>query len=266
MPGIIKLSSPATSEFWEIGILHEDEWLLVVNKPAGLLTSPDRYDPNRPNLMKLLHRDIERQASWARERNLSYLMNAHRLDFETSGIIVLAKSKEVLVKLVNLFGTEKPVKTYIAFVHGAPMQDQFTVDVRLAPDPRRLGLMRPDPKKGKKSKTDFEVTTRFRGYAQLLCRPRTGRTHQIRVHLKSVNLPIVGDTQYGGGPLLLSRIKRAYKPKKDGVEKPLIGRVALHAIELRLPHPMTGNDLTVTAPWPKDLQVALRYLKQFAGL
>jgi len=100
----IKLSSQATRDFWEIPILYEDEHLLALDKPSGLLTSPDRDDPNRPNLMKLLHAGIADGKTWAKERGLAYLMNAHRLDVETSGIILLAKSKPVLVELANLFG------------------------------------------------------------------------------------------------------------------------------------------------------------------
>jgi len=109
MSQTIKLSSPATREFWEIPVLYEDESLLALDKPSRLLTSPDRYDAERPNLMKLLHASIERGTPWAKERGLTYLMNAHRLDFETSGIILLAKTKPVLVALANLFGTEKPL-------------------------------------------------------------------------------------------------------------------------------------------------------------
>src|SRR5690606_11741961 len=81
---ILKLSSPATREYWEIGVLYEDADLLAIDKPSGLLTSPDRYDPSRPNLMRLLHDHIRRGVPWAVERGLSYLANAHRLDFETS--------------------------------------------------------------------------------------------------------------------------------------------------------------------------------------
>src|SRR3954449_9646975 len=117
----IKLSSPATHEFWEIPVLFEDEHLLALDKPSRLLTSPDRYDPERPNLMKLLHAGITAGKPWARERGLNYLMNAHRLDFETSGVILLAKSKPVLVQLANLFGSEKPAKKYGALVQGSPL-------------------------------------------------------------------------------------------------------------------------------------------------
>src|SRR3954452_14673541 len=110
---IIKLSSPATNEFWEINVVFEDAHLLAVDKPSGLLTSPDRYDPQRPNLMKLLHAGIAEGKPWARERGLEYLMNAHRLDFETSGILLLAKNKPALVKLADQFGSEKPAKHYV---------------------------------------------------------------------------------------------------------------------------------------------------------
>ena len=93
MGSVIKLSSPGTQEYWEIPVLYEDQDLLAVEKPSRLLTSPDRYDSQRPNLMKLLHAGIAEVKPWARERQLIYLMNAHRLDFETSGIILLAKNK-----------------------------------------------------------------------------------------------------------------------------------------------------------------------------
>ncbi|HEV8543721.1 MAG TPA: pseudouridine synthase, partial [Verrucomicrobiae bacterium] len=122
----IKLSSPETEEFWKIPVLYEDEALFALDKPARLLTSPDRYDPNRPNLMRLLHRDIDRDAPWAKERNLTYLANAHRLDFETSGVLLLAKTKPALIALANEFGTSKPEKQYIALVAGTPSEDSFS--------------------------------------------------------------------------------------------------------------------------------------------
>ena len=277
MSAVIKLSSPiprlrgdeATPPapprgFWEIPVLFEDEHLLALDKPAGLLTSPDRYDPNRPNLMKLLHAAIAVGKPWARERNLTYLANAHRLDFETSGVILLAKNKPALVALANLFGSEKPHKKYLALVRGAPAEDKFTVDAPLAPHPVKIGLMRVDPKNGKKSKTEFEVLEKFSGWTLVAGRPLTGRTHQIRVHLRHVDLPIVGDELYGGKPLWLSRLKRDYRLKPGREERPLISRVALHAEELALPHPATGEMLHIKSEWPKDLRVAVKYLRQFS--
>src|SRR5579862_7856901 len=142
MSEVIKLSSPATREFWEIPVLFEDGHLLALDKPARLLTSPDRYDPNRPNLMKLLHAGIERGTHWAKSRGLTYLMNAHRLDFETSGVILLAKTKPVLVALANLFGSEQPAKTYVALVHGTPVNPAWEVNAKLGPHPVKIGLIR----------------------------------------------------------------------------------------------------------------------------
>jgi RluA family pseudouridine synthase len=264
---IIKLSSPATHEFWEIPVLYEDEHLLALDKPAGLLTSPDRYDPLRPNLMKLLHAAIAAGKSWAQERHLNYLSNAHRLDFETSGVILLAKNKPALVALADLFGSEKPAKKYLALARGEAPQDKFEVDARLAPHPVKIGLMRVDPKNGKRSKTNFEVLENFPlfGYVLLRCELLTGRTHQIRVHAAHAGLKIIGDELYGGKPLWLSRLKKDYRLKPGREERPLISRVALHAEELRLLHPVTGENLVITAPWPKDLKVAVKYLRQYSA-
>jgi RluA family pseudouridine synthase len=260
----IKLSAPVTREFWEIPVLFEDDHLLALDKPAGLLSSPDRYDPQRPNLMKLLHTAIAAGKPWARERGLDYLMNAHRLDFETGGVILLAKNKPTLIALANLFGSEKPLKKYVALAHGSPQEDPFEIDAKLAPHPLKIGLMRVDAKNGKKSRTRFQVLEQFSGYTLLKCEPLTSRTHQIRAHLRHAGLPIIGDELYGGKKLWLSRLKPDYRLKPGREERPLISRVALHAEELSLPHPVTGQTVTITAPWPKDLQVALKYLRQFA--
>ena len=264
MSAVIKLSSRATREFWEIPVLFEDEHLLALDKPAGLLISPDRYDPQRPNLMKLLHTAIADGKPWARERNLTYLANAHRLDFETSGVILLAKNKPALIALADLFGSEKPLKKYVALVRGTPAAETFEVDDRLAPHPMKTGLMHVEPNNGMKAKTVFEVLEEFSGWTLLRCVPLPGRTHQIRVHLRHADLPVVGDELYGGKPLWLSRLKRDFRLKPGHEERPLISRAALHAEELSLPHPVTGEMLAITAPWPKDLKVAVKYLRQFA--
>lgn len=265
MNDVIKLSSPATREFWEIPVLLEDEHLLALNKPPGLLISPDRSDATRPNLMKLLHAGIAEAKPWAARRGLNYLMNAHRLDFDTSGVILLAKSKPVLVALANLFGVEKPENTYIALAQGSPPQDSFEVDAGLSPHPTRLGQMRVDDRNGKRSRTLFQVRERFQRHTLLECRPLTGRTHQIRVHLRHAGFPIVGDRLYHGRHLLLSSLKPNFSLKPGKEERPLIATTALHAESLALVHPVTGLNVKATAPWPKDLEVALKYLRRYAG-
>lgn len=264
MNSFLKLSSPATSEFWEIPVLFEDAHLLALAKPAGLLTSPDRYDPQRPNLMKLLHADIARGARWAVERQITYLANAHRLDFETSGVLLLARDKPGLIALADQFGSEKPAALYCALVHGAPDEERFEIDAKLALHPVQTGLMRVDEKRGKRSLTRFEVRERFNGYTLMNCWPATSRIHQVRVHLRHARLPLVADTLYGGQPLLLSRLKQGYRLKPGHTERPLLSRVALHVEQLTVAHPATDSPVTIFAPWPKDLTVALKYLRRYA--
>jgi RluA family pseudouridine synthase len=237
----------------------------VLDKPAGLLTAPDRNEPARPNLMGLLHDAIAAGKSWVTERGLTYLNHAHRLDAETSGVILLAKSKPVLVALANQFGTDQPQAKYVALARGVPRAEQFEVEAKIAPHPLTPGLMRVDSRSGKRSKTLVSVVESFRDYVWLTCRPVTNRTHQIRVHLRHTGLPIVGDTLYDGKPLLLSRLKRDYRLKPGRTERPLLERVALHAEELSLVHPITGVTVTFTAPLPKDLRVALKYLREHGG-
>jgi 23S rRNA pseudouridine1911/1915/1917 synthase len=265
MNPVIKLSSAATNEFWEIPILFEDEHLLALDKPAGLLTSPDRYDPQRPSLINLLHAGIAQDKSWARQRGLTYLINAHRPDFETTGVLLLAKSKVILIALANLFSAGKADRTYVTLVHGSPGQGRFEVAARLAPHPVRPGVMRVDEKRGKRSQTVFEVLEQFSGYTLMKCRLLTERAHQIRVHLRRTGLPVVGDALYGGSPLLLSRLKSGYRLKPDRVERPLISNAVLHAEQFSLPHPITGATVTVAAPWPRDLNVAVKYLRRYAA-
>ena len=261
----IKLSAPETEEFWKVPVLYEDEDLFAVDKPARLLTSPDRYDANRPNLMKILHRDIERGAPWVAERKLTYLSNAHRLDFETSGVLLLAKNKAALVALADEFGGTRAKKSYVALVQGTPADDTFTSEAKLAQHPIKIGLMRVDPKRGKKSQTNFVVLEKFVGFTLIRCEPLTGRTHQIRIHLSHLGLPIVADELYGGSPLLLSQLKRDYQPSRDGREHPLMGRVALHAEKLTVRHPSTGAAITIDSPWPREFEVSLKYLRKFAA-
>ena len=266
MSDVIKLSAPATREFWEVPILFEDEHLLTLSKPAGLLTSPDRYNPERPNLIALLHRDIERGATWAKHRPaLTYLMNAHRLDSDTTGVLLLAKNKSALIALANQFGSEKPLKTYVALVRGSMQQETFEVSAKISPHPVKVGSMRIDEANGKRSRTEFTVRERFKGFSLLECRPLTARTHQIRVHLQYLGLPILGDNVYGGPQLLLSSLKKDYHLKPKKVERPLISTLALHAEKLVLAHPVTGNEIPIEAPWPKDFKVAVKYLRLHAS-
>lgn len=262
----VKLSAPETGQFWEVPVLWEDDAMLALNKPAGLLVSPDRCDPARPSLMKLLHRGIERGAPWAKERGLAWLMNAHRLDADTTGVILLVKTKPALVALANQFGAAKPHLTCVALARGSKTEDTFATDARLAPHPLQTGVLRAGVKTGKAARTEFTVRERFPAAGCLLleCRPFSGRADQIRVHLKHLRLPIIGDAIYGGPPLLLSSLKPSYRLKPGQTERPLICDAALHCEQIHIAHPVTGVETKITAPWPKDLAVAVKYLRRYA--
>ena len=264
MTSHIKLSSPATREFWEIPVLYEDEHLLALDKPGGLLTSAVPDQPDRPSLIQLLHAGIAENKSWSKERGLSYLLNAHGLDAEASGVILLAKSKPTLGRLLDFFGVERPSRRYVALAQGERPESLFEVKAKLAPHPTIPGQMRIDSKGGKRSLTAFETVEQFFRYTLLKCVPLIDRPHQIRAHLRHARMPVVGDQSYGGRPLLLSRLKPNYRLKGKAVERPLIDRAALHAEQLDLVHPLTGQPVSIVAPWPKDLTVAVKYLRKYA--
>lgn len=266
MSSTIKLSSPATKEFWEIPVLFEDEHLLALDKPPGLLTSPDRAEPARPSLMGLLHAGIAEGKPWAVARALSYLALTHRLDSEASGVLLLAKNKASFISLANQFGADQPVKTFVLILPGTPPSPEWEVKIAIAPHPGQPGLMRADSRTGKQAHTRFAVREQFRGYTLVQAQPLTSRPHQVRVHLQHWGLSISADTLYGGKPLLLSRLKPGYRLKPGKTERPLLAHAALHAERLEVVHPVTAQPLVITAECPKDFAVALKFLRRHAAL
>ncbi len=232
-------------------VIYEDETLLAFDKPAGLAVTPDPRDPAAPNLLALV-----------RSRFGPGIANVHRLDADASGVLVCARTKAALDALSGQFQAKTAARTYHALVEGAPAEDEFTIERALREDTGRPGRMCPADKGGKPGVTRFRVLERFRGFAWLACEPLTGRPHQIRVHLAAAGSPILNDSLYGtDNRLLLSRFKRGYKGRAE--ERPLVSRLALHASELIVRHPATGAPVTLRAPLPKDIAVALKYLRRF---
>lgn len=260
----IKLSSRETRQFWEIPVLYEDDCLLALDKPARLLAVPDPGQPDQPSLLGLLRRDIARGAPWARERRIVSLAAAHRLDGEASGVLLLARTRQTLLRMAHQWGAGKPIQRCAAIVHGAPAEERFRIEARLARHPVHPGHVRVDPRRGKPAQTDFAVVERFQNFALLDCFPLTHQPHQIQAHLRSAGLRLVADAWYGGPPVCLSQLKRDYRPKADQEERPLMGRAALHAIELAIDHPVTSQPIAIASPWPKDFTVTLKYLRRFA--
>ncbi len=232
-------------------VVFEDDDLIAFDKPSGLLAVPDRWDAALVNLMQLVHDRLDPQ--WA---------NVHRLDRETSGVMLLAKHSSALRHVSEQFEFQQVRKTYLALVQPSPADEHGTIDAPLVDDERKPGRMRVAAH-GKPSQTDYGVLERLRpafGWVEL--HPRTGRTHQLRVHLALLGCPIVADALYGSGTsVLLSDLKRNYKPTGDQ-ERPLLDRLALHAASLTLTHPTSGKPLTISAPLPKDLQVLLKQLRK----
>jgi RluA family pseudouridine synthase len=235
-------------------VVYEDDDLLAFDKPSGLLVAPDHWNKDLDYLMRLVH-----------QRWSPAVANAHRLDRHTSGVLLCAKTGEALRRLCEAFDEHRVAKTYLAVTRSAPRTDRQLVAAAIAADPRRGGRMRIDPVAGKPAETDVELLERFAGgrFAFVRAMPRSGRTHQVRIHLACLGCPIVADPFYGGGGgLLLSEIKSNYKRKAGVPERPLIARLALHAQSLTVDHPTTGQPLTITADLPADFALALKLLRR----
>lgn len=225
-------------------ILHEDEDYIVINKPASVASLEDRS--SIVNVQKL--------ATDYQEG----LILCHRLDKETSGCLLLAKSEEAYRHASIQFEKRKVKKVYHAVVEGLHEWKNNIVEAPLLIQSNKVVISN----MGKESKTIFNSLQLFKQHSLIQCEPVTGRMHQIRVHLASLQAPIVGDHLYGGKDLLLSQLKRNFKLGKHKEEQPLIKRFALHAQCLSL-NTIRGA-LNVEAPYPKDMRVLLKQLKQYA--
>jgi len=231
-----------------IELLYGDASLLVLNKIPGLLVLPDRFDRSLPDLYTML------------KEHFGKIFIVHRIDRDTSGVVVFAKTPEAHKALNAQFEKRQVEKVYEAFAVGTPKKKQGTISLPLSGD--RRGFVSVDRKRGKSAVTEYRVLEEFNGYAFVEARPRTGRQHQVRVHLSAIGLPVLCDPLYGDGrPFYLSSLKPSYRAK--GEEKPLLNRTALHAASLSFTHPDTGEHVIFSAPLPKDMHAVLRYLRKF---
>ena len=229
-------------------ILAEDEHLVIINKPAGLLSIPDRMGKEISLKSILLHK-------------YDNIYTVHRLDKETSGIIVFAKQEASHKHLSQLFEGREVEKFYQGLVIGKPMEAAGSIEAPIMEHPVKKGMMVTN-RKGKPSHTDYKVLETFKAFSWLQFQIHTGRTHQIRVHMKEIGHPIVCDELYGDGkPILISSIKKKYNLSKDAEEeRPILSRLGLHSSQLRFTLHKKLYDFA--AEPPKDLRALLQQLRK----
>lgn len=231
-------------------IIFEDDYLMVVNKPSGVITTKATTTTNQPTLQEWLEtrqyplsRDFERRSGIV-----------HRLDKETSGLIIVAKQLDVFFKLQALFKNRLVQKTYMALVHGIVEPKQGVIDAQVGRLPwnrERFGVLAG----GRDARTQYKVLTVFKKdkekFTLVAVKPKTGRTHQIRIHFKYLGHPVVGDTFYAGRKT--SRKDREWCP-----------RLFLHAYEIEFEHPIAQKRLSVNAEIPLELKKATSVLKKIS--
>jgi 23S rRNA pseudouridine1911/1915/1917 synthase len=227
---------PLEPEPGGVPVRYEDEHLAVIAKPSGLVTHPTASRRTGTLVNRLLGMGLPLSSVGGPDRPGI----VHRLDAGTSGLMIVAKEDRAHEELVRMLAARAIERTYLALVRGSPAHDSFAVEAPLARSRARVAV-RADT--GVEAMTDFEVRERFPGGALLVARPRTGRTHQIRVHLSSIGHPVVGDRAYGGAGDLARAL---------GLTRPF-----LHAWRLAFDHPITGERIELEEPLPEELAAAL---------
>lgn len=239
----------------KIKILHEDEQLVVVYKPARFLTLPDRFVAEKPNVYHFL------------QQKYGEIFVVHRLDKETSGILCFARTEEAHKDLCRQFEKRTVKKIYMTLVEGIVYpKTGGVIDKPIATSTRDRGRV-VIAKRGKPSRTEYAVVEEFKHYTLIEAEIKTGRTHQIRVHFESIGHPLAVDALYGRkSAFYLSELKhKRYNSSKGEEEKPLMDRTTLHAFRLTIQHPKTGEDLSFESPLPKDFSAVLKQLRKWGN-
>jgi 23S rRNA pseudouridine1911/1915/1917 synthase len=250
-----------------LDVLYQDECLAVINKPADMVVHPAKgnWSGTLVNALQFLfHEHLSRE-------NGTYRAGiVHRLDKDTSGVILIAKDDATHRDVSNQFETRKVFKEYVAITAGELDRDTDYIEARIKHHPHdreRMAVSHdPHDSDAKDALSYYEVLERFRGHTLVRVQPRTGRTHQIRVHLASVGCPVLADRLYSGRDrFTLADVVPGLPREQDEV---LLGRQALHAFRLRFRHPRSGEWVEVEAPLPPDMRrtlVVLRLHRPFRG-
>jgi RluA family pseudouridine synthase len=245
----------------DIPILYEDRAVLAIDKPAGWLLVPESWERTGRNLQLALMSSMSAGDFWARSRNLKFLRFIHRLDADTSGILLFAKSPGALSTYSRLFEDREMEKTYWSVVDGVPKQREWICDLPIAPDPKQPGRMIIDPRRGNPAETHFRVLAAKENTTLIEGKPVTGRTHQIRIHLEAAGHPVIGDRIYGrsqGARLVAG----PGKPERSRASDPagtsdrhraatwdkLRSGLALRAVSLAYSDPFSRRPIRIEAP------------------
>lgn len=241
------MSKPNTLE-----ILFEDPYMIAVNKSAGVLSIPDRFNADIPNLISQL------------KKSNPDILPVHRLDKFTTGINLFAKDAESHKALSSIFESREIEKYYHAIVDGTPQPESGRIEVPLTESTVTRGKMLVH-QRGKPSVTDYKVIKSYRHFSHVYLRIFTGRMHQIRVHMQYLGNPLIVDTLYGNrDAFFLSEIKhKKFNLGKNDEERPLLTRQPLHAVRLVFDHPFTGQKIEIEAPLPKDMQAVLTQMDKW---
>jgi RluA family pseudouridine synthase len=228
-------------------VVFHDEHIIAINKSSGISIGGDRWDESKERLDRIIENDFQ----------IPKIFTVHRIDRETSGLVVFAKDGETHRSLSMSFEQRDVKKLYTAIVHGRPSWKETECDLALVPNGNKKHMTIIDKYRGKKSLTRFICLTSAGNYSILKALPETGRIHQIRVHLAALGHPVVCDELYGKmSPVKLSSFKRAWRGDPHE-ERPLLARLGLHAQELILP-----NKQVLSAPLPKDMGGLIKQLEK----
>lgn len=229
--------------------IKETDQFIALNKPAGLLSIPDRE--GKDISLKSLLQDA-----------FGEIFTVHRLDRDTSGVIVFAKTAESHQFLSKAFEERTVEKYYLGLVNGSLADKTGTIEVPMMQHPGKMGIMIVD-KKGKNSITDYEVVEEFGKYSLVQFRIHTGRTHQIRLHMQYIGHSIICDEVYGDGqPIMVSSIRRKFKlSKSEDEERPILSRLGLHSQRLKF-QDMNGETHDLEAEMPKDMRALMQQLRK----
>jgi 23S rRNA pseudouridine1911/1915/1917 synthase len=237
-----------------LNVLYEDNDIIILNKPPDMIVHPARGNTHGTLVNALVHYSDQLSSGLGEFRPGI----VHRLDRDTSGVMVVTKHETAQWRIAKQFETRQVHKTYLAIVHGTPElhADRINAPLGIHPKIREKYAIRPEI--GKEAVTFYEVVEPFRGFSLLKCEPHTGRTHQIRVHLSYIKHPIVADDMYGGKLVYPWQLADA----EPAVEEPVIARCALHAWTLEFKHPSTEELVKFEAPLPADMQRLLDLLRK----